>query len=464
MNIKIENLGAIKDAEINLNKRLTIFCGPNNSGKTYMAFMIYALTKSGFKIHKRGNRMLAQDLVKSRFAKYDLNINDIWEYRQNEISSLIKSLDSIYGISTDIVNNLFSDFNISILESKEEFIANTKKMNFENTINLKDTIITIKKQENSDYIELSINEDDSVSKQNIEFLELFLETKLYSLIAFYPFTSSYILPVERNSIYTFSKELSIKKQDFFDRAQEIGSNAKSDPFQWFLKRSTRYPLPIRDGLETAEDLGEYNKIKTEYYSFAEEIEEELLSGKVNVSKDGEVQFSSNKAKRKKIPIHLTASIVKTLSSLVFYLKHRASKNDLIIIDEPELNLHPNNQIILTRIFAKLINKGFRLLISTHSDYIIREINNLIMISSPNDGVSELATKLGYTDDEKINLNQIGAYLFDYNTSRARKISVRPIVVTENGFDVSTIDKTIEVLNNTSEELFYTIKYGVEEDE
>jgi hypothetical protein len=163
MNIKIENLGAIQDAEINLNNRLTIFCGPNNSGKTYMAFMIYALTKSGFKIHKRGNRSLVQDLVKTRFAKFDLNINDIWEYRQNEISSLTKSLDSIYGISPDIVNNLFSDFKISILESKEEFIANTKRMNFENSINLKDTIIKIIKKENSNYFELSINEDDSVS-------------------------------------------------------------------------------------------------------------------------------------------------------------------------------------------------------------------------------------------------------------------------------------------------------------
>lgn len=37
MKIQIQNLGAIKEAELDLGKRLTIFCGSNNSGKTYAA-------------------------------------------------------------------------------------------------------------------------------------------------------------------------------------------------------------------------------------------------------------------------------------------------------------------------------------------------------------------------------------------------------------------------------------------
>ena len=67
---------------------------------------------------------------------------------------------------------------------------------------------------------------------------------------------------------------------------------------------------------------------------------------------------------------MTSSIVKTMSSLILYLKHLARKNDLVIIDEPEMNLHPDNQILLTRIFAELVNKGLRIVISTHSDYFV----------------------------------------------------------------------------------------------
>ena len=135
-----------------------------------------------------------------------------------------------------------------------------------------------------------------------------------------------------------------------DQMQDL-STKKIDPFDFLFKRTTRYPLPIRDGLEIAEDMNNLQKKDGDYKDFAIEIEEELLQGKV--------QFTSNKAKSKKLPIHLTASIVKTLSSLVFYLKYLAKKNDLIIIDEPELNLHPDNQVILTRLFARLINNGFR---------------------------------------------------------------------------------------------------------
>lgn len=231
-----------------------------------------------------------------------------------------------------------------------------------------------------------------------------------------------------------------------------------------MKSSKRYPLPIRDGLGIAEDLFNYSKTKTEFYTFAQEIEKELLQGKVTITKDGDVQFASNKAKSKKIPIHLSASIVKTLSSLIFYLKHIATKNELIIIDEPELNLHPNNQVYLTKVFAKLINKGFRLLISTHSDYIIRELNNLIMASSDNVQTKGIADKYGYSEDCKLKSESVAAYLFNYKNKTSRNVTITPISVTDTGFEVQTIDQTVEELNDVADELFYSIKYGIAEDE
>ena len=222
-------------------------------------------------------------------------------------------------------------------------------------------------------------------------------------------------------------------------------------------------MPIRDGLEIAEDLNNYSKTKTDFFKLAEEIENEILQGKMVINKEGEVQYSSSKAKAKRIPIHLTASIVKTLSSLVFYLKYIASHNELIIIDEPELNLHPNNQVYLTRIFAKLINNGFRILISTHSDYVIREFNNKkkIFISSKIDNKNiDKAKELGYDETMKLPHSKVGAYLFNFKNKSSRKVNVESIEVTETGFDVKTIDSAIDRLNETSEELFHVIKYGL----
>jgi hypothetical protein len=129
---------------------------------------------------------------------------------------------------------------------------------------------------------------------------------------------------------------------------------------------------------------------------------------------------------------------------------------LVIIDEPELNLHPNCQILLVRIFAKMMERGFRLLISTHSDYIIREINNLIMLHSINDEKRLAANDIGYSGVKSINHEEVAAYLFDFRTKT--KVSVNPLEVDETGFEVDTIDNAIRGLNEASEELYYMVKY------
>jgi predicted ATPase len=146
-----------------------------------------------------------------------------------------------------------------------------------------------------------------------------------------------------------------------------------------------------------------------------------------------------------LSFHQSSSIVKTLSSLVIYLKHLASYNDLLIIDEPELNLHPDNQVKLTRIFARLINKGLRLVISTHSDYIIREINNLIMFSNV-DEKEDFSSIYNYDKGEYIDLNDVSAYFFNYKNDRAKQTEVTPIKIDKYGFEVETLDKTIDYLS------------------
>ena len=43
MKISVENLGAISKAEVDLSKDLIILTGENNTGKTYLAYLIYSL-------------------------------------------------------------------------------------------------------------------------------------------------------------------------------------------------------------------------------------------------------------------------------------------------------------------------------------------------------------------------------------------------------------------------------------
>ena len=111
---------------------------------------------------------------------------------------------------------------------------------------------------------------------------------------------------------------------------------------------------------------------------------------------------------------MTASLIKSLASIVFYLRHLAQANDYIIIDEPELNLHPDNQILIARFLGSLVNQGFKVIASTHSDYLVMEISNLIMLGSANEKTADLIKQYGYVENQLLKHDRVGAWLFNEN--------------------------------------------------
>lgn len=436
-----------------MTKKLTVFCGHNNTGKTYVSYIIYSLTCGTRITPKAMPEEAVKQLIEQKHLSMPLNLDDICSYRNGIIKNIGNNLNELFGISKEQASKYFNAFSLAFETSDEELKDKIINEDFGAFFKSASFQIDIKKKKGLLDVELDIDFRGNMYPSEWDSIRFMTLPNLYNSMALYPISHSTIFPVERNSIYTFSKELSIKRNILVDQMQDISKSI--DPLDFLVRRTTRYPQPIRDGLEIAEDLSNIQKSESEFKSFAEEIEKELLDGHVSVSNEGEVQFTSSKAKSKKLPIHLTASIVKTLASLVFYLKHIAKKGDLIIIDEPELNLHPDNQIILTRIFARLMNQGFRLLVSTHSDYIIREINNLIMLSSKKDSMKKVRERFGYNDNEYIPSDEVNAYFFNYRTKTT--VAVKPLPVTEEGFEVPSMDDTIDKLNDTSEELFYALK-------
>ncbi|MEO6832004.1 MAG: AAA family ATPase [Chitinophagaceae bacterium] len=465
MKLHIANLGAVKEATIDLSKKLIVFSGPNGTGKTYAAYVVYAVTNlknKGLFFPSSGPDW--RTLFDTGKEEKTIHAQDVYHFRKNEIERVCKEANNIFSVSEERRDEFFGDFQMDTCDSEEEFALEYHAKQISATINFGVEGFRVEKLPNSNKVIVEIQRQDIGLKEFNGFVHHALYGQVLARLAFSPITANTILPVERNSIYTFAKELSLRRQTLVDQMQAVANSMHSVQNENALvdllfKRSVRYPEPIREALIVADDLTAISKIKGPYYSFAKDLEGDVLNGSVIIGKDGDVQFASNRAKTKKLSIYLSSSSVKTLSSLVIYLKHIAQPNDLIIIDEPELNLHPDNQILLARLFARLINKGLRLLISTHSDYIIRELNNLIMLSSKEPRVAEVAKEYGYQHDEHIAPDDIGAYLFHFKKSNSRTVIVEDIPVADNGFEVSTIEATIKSMNEVSEELFYNLRHG-----
>ncbi len=457
MKVKVSNLGAIGEGTIDLSKRINLFCGPNGTGKTYFSYVIYGLLRN--KLHIKGDSVIADKLIDERKITIDIDFPTLLTYKQFMLNNTKKEIDTIFGIGVGVVEKLFERFIIEDIEEGEEFKKRIIAANIESKAIIQGIGVSLSKATDDSTVTLAIT-DESVPSDAIQGFRLLLNSYIFYTLAVYPISGVEVFPVERNSIYTFSKELSIRKQEAMDNLQLlIDKEKKLSKFDIFFN-SKRYPLPVKDGLTIAEDLVEVKKTRSDFYEFAETLEAELLHGKVSISNDGDIQFKPDKASRTLLPIQMTASIVKTLSSLVVYLKHRANYNDLIIIDEPEINLHPSNQIIIARLLARLANKGFRLLLSTHSDYILREFNNLIILSQKsNSSIVNVAKEYKYKEDEYIKADDICVYSFDYKTKRSKQIVVEEVPVSDSGFDVKIMDDVINTQNNVAETLFYSLKYG-----
>ena len=102
MKLQIKELGAIKDGTIDLSKKLNVFCGPNGTGKTYMAYAIYGLLKN--RIHIGSNEELVKKLIDKKNISYHIDFDALNEYRKDLILNFKEDFDSLFGINFSNLN------------------------------------------------------------------------------------------------------------------------------------------------------------------------------------------------------------------------------------------------------------------------------------------------------------------------------------------------------------------------
>jgi hypothetical protein len=145
------------------------------------------------------------------------------------------------------------------------------------------------------------------------------------------------------------------------------------------------------------------------------IEEALLEGRVTAAGSPSVPFpfvfssaSGDDGVRFDVDFARASSSVNELGPLVAMMKTVVKPGDLVVIDEPEAHLHPENHRLIAHVLVRLANAGVYVIAPTHSSTIIHQVSNLVRASNLDPKRRE---QLGLEADDVIPNAAVGVYDF-----------------------------------------------------
>ena len=118
-------------------------------------------------------------------------------------------------------------------------------------------------------------------------------------------------------------------------------------------------------------------------NYANKIEGKVLDGEIinDQSETGNPLFFYRPERWKdNLSLMNASSMVSEIAPIVLFLRYIVQDNDVLIIEEPESHLHPAMQVEFMRLLAGAVNSGLRVILTTHSEWVIETIGNLVELS------------------------------------------------------------------------------------
>ena len=142
-----------------------------------------------------------------------------------------------------------------------------------------------------------------------------------------------------------------------------------------------------------------------------------------------------------LPMFIASGVVTELTPILLFLKNE--KIETVLIEEPEISLHPQLQVEMARVLIRLVNSKIPVFVTTHSDIILQHINNMIKLASSKNR-EVIRKKLGYEKCDWINQEKVNVYQF--NVDDNQKTIVTKLPCGEFGCEAMTFYNTLENLN------------------
>lgn len=368
----IRNFGPIQDVSLNL-KKINLLIGTQGSGKSTIAKLLSILNDPTLFSAKS-----LDGFLKDYNIDFGLTDNTFIEYETPHVSIRIKGKRIEHGLADKVSDSKVNNFQQNIWE----YCKNDDTAFFGVMMSLYPSSLT-----NDTMLDLvldavdSSNEDDPESRlekriQLTRFLLSIRDWEKYFNKCVYIPAERNIVPLIADNFFVMGDSMGLPKCIWkfganYERARKsYESNSFSD-------------IPFIEGL---------------HYRRNNKKDEILYHGVINSLAQGSSGFQSS------VPLAVVCSA------------NSKTNRSLFIIEEPEQNLYPVTQYNLVKFLAEnCLQNENKLLITTHSPYIVTSLINLIQAHASGKVKPRVTAKI-IPKTQWIDFNDVSAYFIDEGTS------------------------------------------------
>ncbi|MYF20329.1 MAG: AAA family ATPase [Synechococcus sp. SB0677_bin_5] len=414
--LEVQNFGPLAQASVEL-RPLTVFVGPSNTGKTYLSLLIYALHRmfEGFPplpppsillqsiydlpdghqeeikaSEKRGMEM-SEEMIGAMIDKWTSDE----PVRLSEFPDLYRELISSINDASLLGNNLSSEVERCFdVDSKAELVNSSWKGNAGVSLSISDM--------NKDLWQFSMKWSDK---------ETLVSGHIEDIIFPSDYRNSMIRPQARKlchellqqgqnwrEIFSILFDHNFLGRRWFDTILYLPASRGGimQSYQLIMSalvsRSTRPGLRFPEAIPTLsggvadfiqhlilyrEHARDLNKIS----ELATALEDETLWGRISTIRSTPSSYPEfvycPQGTKQNIRLSRASSMVSELTPVVLLMRGHLKPGDTFIIEEPEAHLHPAAQTQMAKTLAALVRAGVRVLVTTHSDWLLQEMANLV---------------------------------------------------------------------------------------
>ena len=420
MKITVKNFGPIREAKDISISPLTMFVGPSNTGKSYLAVATYAAFGSISRMLTTFYAMLPEE-PRTKFS--DMS-PDIFVKRWTK------------GLRREWRNSV-----IYFLGEEGERIV--KSRNLSVTVSSDDGTVIADLCQPQNSIVRGKRLNDMIDSEWPWFFANEFTTALCDVPS-----REYYIPAIRGGVmqsYRAIADRSIQYASESDTARANTGPMFSGVLGGFVRRLIEIDKVERGGKK----IIAINKI----------LESNILHGRINVnfSQFGLPDFRyAMKGQRNDMAINNVSASVAELAPLSVFMRYYLRPEDLLILEEPETNLHPERQQNVADIMVRLVNAGVFVLATTHSDVVLAQIGNAYRASqfkNPGKGKRLLGGDHESLDKRK----ELAVYSFVESSkgSKVEKIDFGHMTgaMTDDHLDAarSLYNKTVRLVNGKNNE-------------